>query len=211
MKDLLNIKKELEIEDETTLYVVEELLKHCAQFYPDGTLELFFEKDAQVMAMMPMAPVNPIDVAMVYKGKGHHCYVSMFLGPKIGYEISFRIKTDAEKQCEEFVNLLAFIANKHLRRERNFATSKYDLLDMKDWFGSNIRAVLLLEDPVFKSIDLKIGTIKYLHAFGIDETHFQQLTENTGDELKVNTEIVDTFISECLKDNPSLITTEKKD
>lgn len=209
MKELQEIKKELEIEDETTLYVVEELLKHCGQFYPDGTSKLFFEKNAQTMAMIPMAPVNPIDVAMAYKSKGHHCYVSMFLGPKIGHEISFRIKTDAAKPSEEFVNLLAFIANKHLRRERTFNTNKYELLDMKDWFGSNIRAVLLLEDTVFKSIDLKIGTIKYIHAFGIEEDRFQQLTENTGDEFKLNTELTETYINECLKDNPYLITTEK--
>ncbi|WP_028973439.1 hypothetical protein [Spirochaeta cellobiosiphila] len=206
MSDLEKIQKELEIEDETTLTVVNQLLEHFKQFYKKEAVEIFFEKDAQINSMMPMAPVNPIDCTLAYAGDEHICYVSVFLGPKIGYELSFRI--NKKEASQEFVNLLANLANRHLCDEYNFLQNKYTLLEFSDWFESNIYGLLFVQDPIFGTKQLDIGNITFVHVMGIEKDIFMSLTAGTGDEGKLDELKIESFLKEELTENPYLVTIE---
>ncbi len=203
-KEAAEIIKNLEIDDKTTIEVIDSLTKHISNYYPDGTVGSYFEPNASTFSMIPMAGVSPIDAVLGYKGHDHVCYVTFFLGPKIGYELTFRIESDDTTFNEEFVNLLSNLANKHLRGEKDFSRDEIVFCDMGDWFGSDIKGLLFTKDPVLKELDLEIGKVEFIHAIGLTSFEIESITnEGALDENKAKE-----FLSIKLKADPMLKTRE---
>lgn len=205
-KEALEIIENLEIDDKTTIKVIDSLTRHISNYYADGIVGAHFEPNASIFSMIPMAGVSPIDAVLGYKGKDHICYVTFFLGPKIGYELTFRHQSDDLIFNEEFVNLLSNLTNKHLRGEKNFSKDEIVYCDMGDWFGSDIKGLLFTKDPVLMELDLDIGTVKYIHTFGLTSTEIESITT----EGKLNKDKAKEFLLIKLQKDPFLKTNETK-
>ena len=206
-QELTDVKALLEIEDAMTLSVLDTLMKKIHTHYPDRACKTFHEPNASVHAKIPMAGVNPILLTQVYRQVDHHCYVTYFLGPEIGYEMCFRIASTEEEVKQDFVNLLAQLTNQSLFHGKFFDQNAYMIHHMEDWFGSDIKAVLALTDPIFGENKLSFGIVRYIHFFGITQEEYDHLT-NKGPDDNLDQGLAKTFIEKKLKDNPYLITKE---
>jgi hypothetical protein len=226
-QELARIIEELAISDETTMQVLAELLFHINEYYPDGALRRYHEPQAAVMARLPMAlGSNPIRLTQVYRQPGHDCYVSFFLGPLLGYELTFRVATlpaeapprllslaelKAQRQAplpaHDFVNLLANLANHTLFTRQHFDEQRYTLHHLGGWFGNSIVALLLLPDPILGFVLTSAGTVKYIHALGISQATYDSLT--SGPDAQLDQERAAGFVRAQLISNPYLITRDE--
>ena len=202
--ELQALKALLEITDATTSEVVGGILDKIHETYPDA-VKSFHEPNAQTHQKIPMAGGNPIPLVQAYRKPDHHCYATIFLGPKLGFELSFRIATTEGEPKQDYVNLLANLVNQRLFRGFDRTSGNYVLHHLEDWFGNELKGVLILPDPVFGDTKLSIGTISYRLVLGVTQPEFDALVEGAGPR-SLNGVAANELVERRLVQDPFLVT-----
>jgi hypothetical protein len=224
-EELATIVEALAIDDSTTKSVLAALLRNLYLHYPGGAVRRRHEPNAAVLARLPMAlGSNPIRLTQVYQQPGHECYVTFFLGPLIGYELTFRVATPlppphplslpellAQRRqaapARDFVNLLANLANHTLFTGQRFDKQPYMVHHLAGWFGNGVAALLLLPDPVLGSVGTEAGPVRYIHALGISQASYEYLTD--GQSEGPDQQKAADFVAEQVLTNPYLATCDE--
>jgi hypothetical protein len=227
-EELSRITSLLHVEDETTRSVLEALLENIHRHYHHPPLKTHYEPDAAIMAKVPMATGgNPILLTQVYKGADHSCYITFFLAPLIGYELSFRVAAQKEEEPQQFFSLADLRKNKREDPERKellnllinlvnhtlFSNEYYDdqlyhIKYMADWFGNSIRAVLFLKDPVLQEVHTAAGNVKYIQILGLTQQEYELLSDPENESIP-DQQRAEAFIQERMQRDPYLVTIDK--
>ncbi len=213
-KNLNTIITELQITNETTKKTVEEILTVISKVYTKPPIKSYYEPEASsyaTLAKLGLSGVKGMDEAMscvdlieVYEDNDHLAFLTMFFGPNSGFELSFKVLNKDKADLDKCKILVSHIASSMLSNKIEldlFMGIAVYYLDER-FQTENMKAVIIVTDPILQPTEISIGELAYRLIFGINQEIYESITSSEG---KILLDPWSSFIDSEFENNPKMI------